>query len=87
MAADLIEKEEIKNYTLIKAQEKAENLKEKMKQAERVGNAYKGKVFITFATTNGNKKVETTVWNASEGHIQLKAGTMIPIESIVDIVI
>jgi hypothetical protein len=51
----------------------------------RLGNEFKGKTNITFETTEGPVSVETTVWSVAGGHLQLKGGTMIPVDSIVDI--
>lgn len=47
-----------------------------------LGNSYKGKVRITFATAEGPREVYTTIWTVSNGHVSLKNGAHIPVESI-----
>jgi hypothetical protein len=51
----------------------------------RLGNEFKGKSVITFETTNGPKAVETTVWSVTEGHVMLKGGLSIPLNSVIDL--
>ncbi len=52
-------------------------------KAERLGNAYHGKVFITFAQENGDlTTVNTTVWATCTDHIVLKSGITIPVSAI-----
>lgn len=57
-----------------------------LNRAATLGNAYRGKVEITFRTAEGeDKRVETTVWTADDRYITLKAGCSIPLESIVNV--
>lgn len=57
----------------------------KLEKARLLGNGYKGKVQITFLTQDGPRKVETTVWEASEDQLILKGDVLIPIHSIIDV--
>lgn len=57
----------------------------KLEKAMRLGNGYKSKVKITFKTVEGVRKVETTVWEASEDQLMIKGDTMIPIHAILDV--
>ena len=57
-----------------------------LRKAERLGNAFKGKVKIFFKTQeNETKVVDTTVWATSEDHVSLKVGQSIPIRSILGV--
>ncbi|MCC9167177.1 hypothetical protein [Pontibacter harenae] len=57
-----------------------------LNRASTLGNAYHGKVEITFRTADGeDKRVATTVWTVDEKFITLKAGCSIPISAIVAI--
>lgn len=82
----LIPKEEISRYRIIPAfVDNSALWKIRLEYAVRLGNEFKGKTTITFETTEGLKTVETTVWSFTDGHIHLKGGTMIPLNSIIDI--
>ncbi|GAA4788216.1 hypothetical protein GCM10023231_15500 [Olivibacter ginsenosidimutans] len=84
--ADLITKEEIKNFRIIDAPEShANELRYKLQSAVRLGNEFKSKSEIIFNTTEGPKRVETTVWMLTDSYIQLKNGIMIPLSSLLDI--
>jgi aromatic ring-opening dioxygenase LigB subunit len=84
---ELIAKEQIAGLTFSKNNQNIENnLMQKLQNAEKLGNAFKGKVTIIFETTEGTKKTETTIWNTTSDYIQLKGETMIPISSVIDIV-
>jgi len=86
VVAELINKEEIKNYKIIDAPEShASELRYKLQSAVRLGNEFKSKSTITFNTLNGPKRVETTVWMLTEDYIQLKNGVLIPLSSLLDI--
>jgi hypothetical protein len=51
-----------------------------------LGNAYHNKATITFCTNDGDvKKVETTVWCYDDQFVLLKAGTFLPLKSILKI--
>ena len=54
-------------------------------RALKLGNAYHGKVKITFQTRSGVKSVETTVWAVGDRYVSLKAGIHIPISSILEV--
>jgi len=83
---DLINKEEIKNYKIINAPEShVSELRYKLQSAVRLGNEFKSKSLITFNTTEGPKRVETTVWMLTDKYIQLKNGVLIPLDSLLDI--
>ena len=60
-------------------------LKDKLEKAMLLGNGYKAKVKITFETLEGVKKIETTVWEASEDQLMIKSDVMIPIHSSLDV--
>jgi hypothetical protein len=53
-----------------------------LQKACTLGNNYKGKVYIAFATNEGPREVYTTIWTVSNGHVSLKNGAHIPVESI-----
>lgn len=82
----LIEKEKISGYRTIPASiDHSARWREKLAYATRLGNEFKGKTMISFATDKGDVSVITTVWHHTEDHIQLKAGIIIPLSSITDI--
>lgn len=55
-------------------------------RATTLGNAYRGKVEITFQTADGEKKrVDTTVWAVDDLFMVLKAGRYIPINSVLGV--
>lgn len=84
--ATLIAKEEIPAYRIIPAfVDKTELWQRILNYAVRLGNEFKGKTFITFETTNGQRSVETTVWSVAGGYMELKGGTLIPLNSLVDV--
>ncbi|PST82102.1 hypothetical protein C7T94_14955 [Pedobacter yulinensis] len=86
MIAELIEKENIQVRSIIPAgAAAAKNLFEKLQVATRLGNTYKSKTMLTFNTLNGPKKVETTVWSATEAFVQLKHGIHIPVAGIIEV--
>ena len=52
-------------------------------RAERLGNAFHGKVRIIFSTTDDNDRtVETTVWATSDEYVNLKGGVVLPVRAI-----
>jgi len=86
MEAELIQKEEVSQYHLIKAEAGHKNVtKEKLERALRLGNEFKSKTVITFQTENGPKKIETTVWSVTDEFIQIKGGVALPLYSLIDI--
>jgi len=57
-----------------------------LQRAERLGNAFKGKVRIIFRTNdNETKIVDTTIWATSDDHISLKGGQSIPVRAILGV--
>lgn len=57
MKAELIEKEEVINYTLLDAPaDERHVVKEKLQGALRLGNEFKSKAYITFQTDQGPEK-------------------------------
>lgn len=86
MNVELIEKETIAVDKIIPATTKlSEELINKLSTTSRLGNEFKGKATLTFNTTDGPKKVYTTVWAVTEKFIQLKNNVHIPIKSLIDI--
>ncbi|WP_028298925.1 hypothetical protein [Olivibacter sitiensis] len=86
VAAQLIEKERIRDFKVVNSPENhANELRYKLQSAVRLGNEFKSKSVIVFMTTDGPKRVETTVWSLTEDYIQLKNGIMIPLKSLLDI--
>lgn len=57
-------------------------LKNKLIEATRLGNSYRGKMRIEFFDDIGLKAVETTIWAAGSKFICLKGGVWIPISRI-----
>jgi hypothetical protein len=86
MTAELIEKEKIDVAKIIPADAiLPEDSLRRLASSGRLGNEFKAKATITFNTTEGYKKVSTTVWSVTEKYIQLKNNIHIPIKCIVDI--
>jgi hypothetical protein len=87
--APLIEKEDLVNEKFAKTDVLDNDQVRKrlrsiyLSRAEMLGNNFKGKVRIFFKTfDNEIKAVETTIWNANDDHVTLKAGISIPTKSI-----
>ncbi len=59
-----------------------DELKKKLIEATRLGNAYKGKMRIEFEDDEGLKAVETTIWATGQKYICLKGGVWLPISRI-----
>ncbi len=84
--ATLIEKEEISKYEIIPAfVDKTGYWSKELNYAMRLGNEFKGKTSITFETTQGPRSVSTTVWSVLGNYIELKGGTIIPLNSVIDV--
>jgi len=60
-------------------------LMDQIKKATRLGNGYRGKVFIHFVDDDGLKCVNTTIWANGAKYICLKGGVWLPISRIVEI--
>lgn len=83
---ELIEKETIVDVKFAKADpNQAKYYGQVLKYFERLGNEFKGKCVIAFNTTEGSKKVNTTVWSVTEDYVQLKGGISIPLSSIIGV--
>ncbi len=86
MVGEIIQKEEILNYKIVNAPEDLANqLQDKLGEALRLGNTFKSKANIAFNTTEGPKRVETTVWNVTSDFIELKGGIHISTHSLLDV--
>ena len=86
MPIETVEKEQIGYLNIINAKEdNSESLQKKLDEAQRLGNEFKSKAVITFNTTIGPKRVDTTVWAVTEKYIQLKNNIHIPLKSLIDI--
>ena len=84
--ATLIAKEEIPQISIIPAfVDNSTHWQQELSYAARLGNEFKGKTCITFETTQGPTSVETTVWSVTDDFLQLKGGTHIPLNSIIDV--
>ena len=84
---EVIEKELINtlNFNQKASIKQHPDLKDQIKNATRLGNAYRGKVSIFFHDDLGLKRVDTTIWAHGEKYICLKGGIWLPIERIVEI--
>lgn len=87
----LVQKEEIPGMKFVAAEvlHQAEAIKARSSFLDRaviLGNGYHGKVKIVFETLEGTKAVETTVWQAADDQVTLKAGVHIPIHAIREII-
>jgi uncharacterized protein YjaZ len=87
----LIEKEDLSTLLFSNVDVLEDPVKRRLRQiylerAERLGNAYQGKVKMTFITEDKKLlKVHTTIWSADNQYITLKGGVHIPTISIVDV--
>lgn len=61
------------------------NLSEQIKNATKLGNAYRSKVSIFFKDDHGVKRVDTTLWAHGTKYICLKGGVWLPIDRILEI--
>ena len=82
----VIAKEEIPLLKIVPAfVDNTDRWRRELEYAVRLGNEYKGKTHIIFETTQGRKEVETTVWSLTDDYLQIKGGTTIPLDSIINI--
>lgn len=86
----LIPKEEVTtlkfvSYDVLKTEEERKERFQKLEKAMLLGNGYKAKVKITFETSEGARKIETTVWEASDDQLMIKSDVMIPIHAVLDV--
>ena len=84
---DLVEKETItsSNFTVKDSIPQHSELMDQIKAATRLGNAFRGKVYIYFEDDEGPKYVNTTIWAYGLKYICLKGGVWIPINRISEI--
>lgn len=86
MEHTLILKEDIDQYHIIPAAEDGTaHWTKELSYAVRLGNEFKGKTTITFATSDGPRTVETTVWSITDRYLHLKGGITLPLNSILEI--
>jgi hypothetical protein len=87
---ELIAKENIPNYSFVSydvldSAEDRVTRKLDLERAMVLGNGEQVKIAIIFLTTDGLKRVETTVWAATEDAIALKGGVSVPVHCIKEI--
>lgn len=93
MEPALINKEEIKGKVrfphsdVLSTNQAKDERKKKLEKAMLLGNGYKGKIKIVFATEDGERFVETTVWATTDTTVQLKGDVSIPIHAIRDVIL
>ncbi len=93
MNVTLINKEDIRGkvefpqHDVLLSSEEKHNREKRLHDAMKLGNAYKGKIRIVFATTEGDRAVETTVWAATEQNVQLKGDVNIPVRAIREVIL
>lgn len=85
-----IEKEDIPKYQFVSydvLEDKAERdaRQADLQKAMVLGNGAQVKIAFVFQTTDGLKKVETTVWAATDASIQIKGGVSVPVHCIKEI--
>lgn len=83
----LIEKEAIQSlsFTTKTPVKQHPELREQIKNATRLGNAYHSKVSILFEDDEGVKRVDTTIWADGARFICLKGGIWLPIDRIIEV--
>jgi len=86
----MIEKEKVSSLTFPKQdvlleKTKIQERKLAISKATQLGNSRKFKVKIIFEDSEEVKRVETTIWGATEKNIILKQGTIIPVRRIHEI--
>lgn len=92
MDIPLIEKEKLVDfdfvqYEVLSSQYEIDLRKILLEEAMLLGNGEKHKVRIIFETADGLYMVETTVWDTTDSHIELKGGIDIPISCIREVLI
>lgn len=86
MLGQIIEKEQIQEYKIISADtDRSASLRDRLHDAQRLGNEFKSKTSIVFQTEDGPKRIETTVWSLTENYVQIKSGVLIPLKSIIEV--
>lgn len=87
-----IEKEELDrfrfvNHEVLDSQTEILNRQKLLTEAMLLGNGERQKVKIVIETLEGPVMVETTVWETSDSHIELKGGRDIPICCIREVIL
>ena len=86
MKAELIEKEEVRNYKFLDAPKDEVTVEaNKLNGAVRLGNEFKSKAYITFQTGPDLVGNVWTVWSVTDNFLQIKNGVLIPLKSLIDI--
>ncbi|MBN9484183.1 MAG: hypothetical protein BGO70_11850 [Bacteroidetes bacterium 43-93] len=86
MMATLIAKEDVPLYKIVPAfVDNTVRWLRELQYATRLGNEFKSKTHITFETTEGARSISTTVWSVTDRFVQIKGGTNIPLNSILDV--
>jgi hypothetical protein len=83
----LIEKEIINSLSFSDRSQVSQhpNLLGQIRNATRLGNAFRGKVSIFFQDDEGRKRVDTTIWAYGSKYICLKGGIWIPISRVLEV--
>ncbi len=87
----LVEKEDLAGILFSNVDVLEDPVKRRLRQiylerAERLGNAYHGKVKMTFMTEEGKMMmVNTTIWSADNQFITLKGGVHIPTIAVIEV--
>ena len=92
MAVPRVNKEDLVNYHFInhevlESEREIYLRRQLLDEAMILGNGEKHKVKIVIETTVGPIMVETTVWETTDSHVELKSGLDIPIYCIRDVII
>lgn len=84
---EMVEKEYISSLTFHNKESVHQHpeIMDQIKAATRLGNAFRGKVYIYFEDDSGTKCVNTTIWAYGTKYICLKGGVWIPINRISEI--
>ncbi len=72
---------------MLSSKEQIEYRSHALSDAQQLSNNDKHKVTIIFRDLLGINMVYTTIWFVSDIHIQLKAGVLMPISSILDVIL
>lgn len=88
----LVAKEELKNYRfltheVLESETEIERRNFLLDEAVLLGNGEKQKVKMIFETTEGAIMVETTIWEKSDLHVELKGAVDVPVCCIREVII
>ncbi|MBS1658318.1 MAG: hypothetical protein K1X63_13775 [Chitinophagales bacterium] len=75
------------NYEVLDSETEIEERKRLLDEAMILGNGEKQKVKMVFETNEGPIMVETTIWDTTDSHIELKHGVDVPICCIREVII